>query len=112
MYYETFEEMEEAFPYNFRGVNYIRLFIRGEDSAKRLIACDKVKDLLEKMLDSDIASGEIKSREVKIIDLLTETNPDYTNIGGRLWYSIIGNREGVVFVPIFHNSGTRIRHLE
>lgn len=105
MIYADLEQMKEEFPYSYSGnPEDIRLFIRGENPQKRQESCMAVKGLLESMFESEKTKGEIKDYEVRVVDLLTETSRDLTNDCSTFW-ARMGNKDGKVFVPIFHNAG-------
>jgi hypothetical protein len=85
--------------------NWSRILLVSPDEAARHQACCFFKEILEEKLKRDVSAGEIKRYEVDIVDLKDVPEKGYdlvisfSEFGKR-----IGNQEGDVFIPIFHNA--------
>jgi len=104
--YKSLEDFKMGFPFlrSCSKLGDFKLFIIGEEKSERLRACEFTQGVLERMFDEAKSSGDIRDYEVKIIDLATSTkatriDPLYPEEWGR-----IGNKDGLVFLPIFHNT--------
>src|SRR3989344_5534572 len=107
MIYGSLEELEFNYPYlhSDSRPEKFKLFIIGKDEGERLKACDFTKKVLEEMFESAKEERKIKGYEVCVLNLALDKNPDYMEPTSQFWRRI-GNQEGVIFVPIFHNPGS------
>jgi len=104
MHHKDIESMESNFPFihDRSRPESFRLFIIGSDRDLRLEASKRVKTMLEGMLEDAKTEKKVMGYEVQIVDLET-AGPDVVDEFSPFW-SRIGNKDGNVFVPIYHNA--------
>jgi len=105
MIYKGLSELELRIPIFYSGnkPEDLRIFLISESEEIRRDACDFTKRALEELLESSKSSGEIQEYEVQVINLAQETDKSYTDYCSKFWERM-GNKEGIVFIPLFHNA--------
>ena|SRR3989344_5893238 len=89
--------------YDIKHLQELKVFLMGETQEKRLTLCHKVKKEIVELLEASKNERSIQEYRVKIIDLSKENKGSYRYELGS-YDAIIGNNNGRIFVPIFHNA--------
>ncbi len=94
--------MRENLPFHHRldKPSDLQLFLIAESKEKRFASCKLVREILEKSLRDYRSEGQIKEYCVEIFDFEKST-PDLRQFS--LFWDNVGNKNGKVYIPIFHN---------
>src|SRR3989338_444012 len=103
MEFTTVEELRRTAPRKYTGVRVhsVKLFIRGDDESSRREGCLVVKEVIEDILGQEQAQDKIKAYSIEMLDL-TQTCINLHSFDP--FWRRLGNIDGVVTIPIFHNA--------